>query len=80
MLFLSAVDELSWTFVGSDPANWSFESSVDGLTEWEGEFIANGFERVTSIPEGNLFYRMFGVDDDSNPVTPRSNVVWQGES
>ena len=73
--FDSAVPQIEWEWEASDPDFWSFQNSVDGVTEWEPYDTTPGSSRSFGVPADSFYYRMQGVDGFSNPTTPWSNVV-----
>lgn len=69
-------DELDWTWGGVDPANWTIQTSVDGVSEWEDQYETDGTARNWISPQTELYYRIRGGNEFFNPVTGWSNIMF----
>lgn len=75
VLRLDDPDVLQWTFADPQPETWHFDSSVDGVSEWEGEGEASGDATFFEPAPNHHFWRMIGWDAVSTPITSYSNIV-----
>lgn len=75
VLQITGGDTLEWEWFRTNPFQWEFQSSVNGVTEWEGDGEADGVDRSLVPAANHLYWKVFGVDTDGNRATGESNVV-----
>jgi hypothetical protein len=67
---------LQWTWGGTDPDTWRYDSSINGVTLW-GEFGSNdGSARSDDVFVSGTFYRIVGLDPAGHEITNMSDVVF----
>jgi len=66
---------LDWVWDKPNPDHWRFDTSVDGVTEWEPDVNKAAALRTYTPPGSTLFWRIAGYDATGNRTTGYSNVV-----
>lgn len=67
---------LAWTFSGTLPATWELWSGMNGVTWDDDGPIGAGFVTSLVVDSSQAHYwRIQGLDSNSNPITPFSNTV-----
>jgi hypothetical protein len=74
-LQLTGSDTLEWEWELPNPDHWTFETSNDGITEWELDHQSPGTDRAYMPPDLDFFWRLAGRSATGQLVTGYSNTV-----
>jgi hypothetical protein len=74
-LFTTDLETLEWTWTNPNPDHWRFDTSTDGVHEWEPDVNKAAVLRFYTPPPSDLFWRIAGYDAAGNRTTDYSNVV-----
>jgi hypothetical protein len=67
-------NNLNLIFSGTNPTQWWFDSSTDGITWTVGRLKISGSLRTTAAP-APFQWRAYGVGSVGNQITTYSNIV-----
>ncbi len=74
---IQVVNDLVWTWNGSNPNHWNIEFSEDGVTNWIHIAVEPGASRSYVIGDtGEIFGRVWGANAGDVKITPFSNVIF----
>jgi hypothetical protein len=68
-------DNLTWTWSGTDPDQWSVEKGPTAVGPWTPWDVTPGAGRAFPGVDTGTWYTIIGVDSGFAPVTTRSNAV-----
>jgi hypothetical protein len=69
---------LNWTWTNANPDHWTFETSVNGNTEWTLDHQSAAATRSYTPPANALYWRLAGRTATGQLETGYSNIVQMG--
>jgi len=75
LVFRPATHDLEWDLPVPPAFSYLVQESADGAHGWSDWDAEVPPDHSCDDPRPGKFYRVFGTDEDGNPVTEYSNVV-----